>query len=254
MSLDSLNNINDNLIGGVTNGHMESIGLGVDTVVILLAVGGVIFGFFYLFKKYIISILDSGKALRKIKLLAFRIEVIVWLVFSLVTLTQLFTENLLLTAALLVVVGLVGLNFWRDFFPGLLLRVSNKFKIKDPVRYGEYVGTLEKLGRTTIHLKTEEEELIFIPYRRITNEIFIKRQAKGKLMSSKVVLQIGSKDPNLVVDSVSKWIYECPWAITQSTNNATIQPGGLLNVTVYAIDHISLGKVERFIKVRLDTL
>ena len=124
-----------------------------------------------------------------------------------------------------------------------MLRTSNKFKINDLFRFQKYSGTLEKIGITSIHLKTEDEELIYIPYGKLNEDVFVKRQEKGKLMSSKIILQIGTKDPAVVVESVADWIHQCPWAIQQATNNATVHPGGLLHVTVYAIDNVSLGKV-----------
>jgi hypothetical protein len=226
--------------------------LRVHMVIILIIVAAALIGFFYLLKKYLLPLLDSIKAIKKAKLLAFRIEVVVWLLFALIAITQFFTANIWITAGLLAVIGLVGLNFWRDFFPGLLLRVASKFKINDLVRIQEHSGTLEKMGVTSIHIKTDEEELIYIPYRKVTADVFVKRQAKGKLMSSKIILQIGGKDPNMIVDSAADWIHQCPWAIAQTTNNATIHPGGLLHVTVYAIDSVSLGKVERFIQEKVN--
>ncbi|NOQ74797.1 MAG: mechanosensitive ion channel [Crocinitomix sp.] len=251
MKLDSLNNSLNNIVPTYDVDQWVDTGLGVNMVIILITVAGALFGFFYLLKKYMLPLLDSSKAIKKAKLLAFRIEVVVWLLFALIAITQFFTASIWITAGLLVVIGLVGLNFWRDFFPGLLLRVSSKFKINDLVRIQGHSGTLEKLGITSIHIKTDEEELIYIPYRKVTTDVFVKRQAKGKLMSSKIILQIGAKDPNMVVDSVADWIHQCPWAIPQSTNNAAIHPGGLLHITVYAIDSISLGKVERFIQEKV---
>ncbi len=251
MKLDSLNNSINPVVPSFDVSQWGDASLGVNMVIVLIAFSLIIFGFFYLLKKYMLPLLDSSKAIKKAKLLAFRIEVVVWLLFALIAITQLFTASISITAGLLVVIGLVGLNFWRDFFPGLLLRVSNKFKKNDLVRFDEYSGKLQKLGITSVHIKTDEEELIYIPYRKITDNIFVKRQAKGKLMSSKIILQIGSKDPDMVVDSVAEWIHQCPWAIPQATNNASIHPGGLLHVTVYAIDSISLGKVERFIQEKV---
>mgnify|MGYP000707651469 FL=1 len=251
MKLDSLNSSINPVVPSFDVSQWGDAGLGVNMVIVLIAFSLVIFGFFYLLKKYMLPLLDSSKAIKKAKLLAFRIEVVVWLLFALIAITQLFTASIWITAGLLAVIGLVGLNFWRDFFPGLLLRVSNKFKINDLVRFDEHSGKLEKLGVTSVHIKTDEEELIYIPYRKISDNIFVKRQAKGKLMSSKIILQIGSKDPDMIVDSVSEWIHQCPWAIPQATNNASIHPGGLLHVTVYAIDSVSLGKVERFIQEKV---
>ena len=254
MSLDSLNNIPRVINHSVVNSNSKWDGLGVQTILIFLAIGGLIFGFFYLLKRYVLPLLKLGKRITKTKLLAFRVEVATWLVFALFALTQFFTQSLFVTSALLFVIGLIGFHFWKDFFPGLLLRVSNKFKINDLVRFEDNSGKLKKLGVTSVHIKTEDEELIFVPYHKLSNGLFVKRQAKGKLISSKIVLQIGNKDPNQVIDNVANWIHICPWAISQETYNASIQPGGLLNVTVYAADKVSLGKVERFVKKQLEEM
>lgn len=251
MKLDSLNNSINTIVPSIDIGQWGDAGLGVNMVIILTIVAAVVFGFFYLFKKYMLPLLNSIKAIKKAKLLTFRIEVVVWLLFALIAITQFFTASIWITAGLLAVIGLVGLNFWRDFFPGLLLRVSNKFKIKDLVRFQEHSGSLDKMGVTSIHIKTDDEELIYIPNRKVTADVFVKRQAKGKLMSSKLILHIGAKDPDFIVDSVSDWIHQCPWAIPQATNNASIHPGGLLHLTVYAVDNNSLGKVERFIQEKV---
>ena len=133
MKWDSLNNSVNKVVPTFDVDQWVGSGLGVRMVFALIVVAAVLFGFFYLFKKYMLPLLNSSKAIKKAKLLTFRIEVVLWLLFALIAITQLFTANIWITAGLLVVVGLVGLNFWRDFFPGLLLRVSNKFKIKDLV-------------------------------------------------------------------------------------------------------------------------
>lgn len=241
-------------VESMIDNRLFSPGYGLDTFIILLMLGGIIFGFFYVFKRYILPVFDARKKLKKTRILVFRIEVIVWLVFALFTVTQFLTESILVTGALLIVVALIGFNFWRDFFPGLWIRLSNKYKVNSPVRFQEYSGVVNKVGITSLYLKTEEEELIFIPYHKLSSAIFIQRQAKGKLMSSKLILQIANKDPELVIKNVDKWIQECPWAIPQESHLATIQPGGLLNVTVYAVDNFSIGKVERHIKNCLDKL
>ncbi len=253
MSLDSSNNIPE-IVSNSVNVSTNSWSIGADLIVILLAIAGALFGFFYLLKKYLIPLFESIKERKKTKILIFRLEVIIWLVFTLFALTQLFIENIWITAALVIIIAGVGFNFWRDFFPGLLLRVSLKFKEKDLVRFKEYSGSIARLGKTSLVLKTEDEELLYIPYRKITNDIFIKRQAKGRLMSSKIILQIGLKDPDVIVQKVAGWMIECPWAVSQSSNPISVQPGGLLHVTVYAVDNESIGKVERFLRAKLHAL
>jgi hypothetical protein len=34
-----------------------------------------------------------------------------------------------------------------------------------------------------LNIKTDDEELIYIPYRKVTADVFVKRQAKGKCLN-----------------------------------------------------------------------
>lgn len=250
MNSDSLNNIAQQLAPPSQELPQLNAGLGVDLVFILIALAGIIFGFFYLLRKYLMPLLESVNERKKTKLLVWRVEVITWLVFALFTLTQLFTENWWVTLALVAVVAWIGLDFWRNFFPGLWFRISNRVKEGDPVRYDNYSGIVAQLGKTSMAIKTEGEELLFIPYRKITDEIFIKRQAKGKLFSTKLVIPVSGANDALV-DRVNNWVKICPWAVAQPQNSATLNADGHLHISIYAVDAESLGKVEHFLRSKI---
>ncbi|WP_070138299.1 mechanosensitive ion channel domain-containing protein [Crocinitomix algicola] len=233
--------------------RLFSLGYGLDTFIILLLIGGVIFGSFYLVRHYIVPVFETGKKNAKIELFLFRLETIIWLLFAFFSITQFLTESLFVTAALLLVVGLIGFNFWRDFFPGLWLRLGNKYKVNDPVRFMNYIGLISKIGTTSIHLKTKDEEIVYIPFHKLTSELFVKRQAKGKLMSKKIVYQIGDIDKEKLLSAVNGWIQECPWSIPQSDYVVNLQSDGFLNITVYAVDEYSLTKTEFYLQNCLES-
>lgn len=214
----------------------------------------ILFMVLYLLKKYIIPFFVKGKSLAANQLLLLRIETISWLTYALVALVILFSDSFAVTFGLLLVVGLAGFNFWRDFFPGLLMRVSNKYRVNDLIRHDKHTGKLIKLGYTTMHIRTEAEEEIYIPYRTLINEVFVKRQSTGKLMSTKIVLHLGGKDIDRVLNEVPKWLFECPWSIPQNENQVQLQAGGMLHVTIYATDNQSLARVERFIQKSLEKM
>lgn len=236
----------------VTN-KLFSPGYGLNTILLLLLIAGVIFGFFYCFKRYFLPYIDAKKTGVNWPLVGFRLEVIVWLLFALFALTEFMVESLFVTIGLVVVVGLIGFNFWRDFFPGLWMRLSDKYRVADLVRIDPYMGTIVKVGITSIHIKTDEEELAYIPYHKISSQIFVKRQAKGKLMSTKLMFHLGNKNQGVILDNVDRWIGECPWAVPQASHAVNLQPGGIIYVTVYAVDEFSLGKIEQYLNQRIQT-
>lgn len=228
--------------------------LGIDVVLLLMVLSAIIFGFFFILKKYIIPFLDSRKAIKKAKRTVFRMEVVTWFAFVLFALTRLMRESYIVTIVLLAVVAVVALNFWIDFFAGIRFKFEDKFKENDLIRFDTYSGTIEKISTTSIQIKTEDEELVFINYRKIIRGTLIKQQAKGKLISSKLLLNIGTLSEELVVARVIEWIYQSPWAVPGSKNSVLIQPGGLLSATIYAVDSDSLGKVERMLKNKINEL
>ncbi len=238
----------------LSNNYSNQSQLGVDVIILLLIIGAIIFGAYFLTRKYIIPFLNSRKAVKKAKRTVFRLEVITWVLFILFALTQLMKESFGITLALVTVIALIGVNFWVDFFAGIRFRFENKIKENDPVRFNEFSGIIQTIGTTAVQIKTEDEELIFINYRQLAKGTLIKRQAKGKLLSAKITLDISGLSEEQSIDAVEKWVYQCPWSVPSSSTSITTQPVNKLNVTVYAVDDKSLNKIERMLKKELTAL
>lgn len=233
---------------------IDKTGFSVNTIIGLFLISALIFGLFFVLRKYIIPFLDSRSAIKRAKQNTFRIEVVTWFTFTLFALTQLMREAALTTIVLICVSAAVGLNFWIDLFIGIRFRFENKFKLNDAVRFNNYIGLIEKINYTSIVLKTEDEERVYLNYRKILNGTLIKRQSKGKLFTSKVLLNIGTLSEEMVIRKLEEWIYQSPWAVVGDKNTITAQPGGLLSVTVSAVDLGALNKVEQMLKERIGEL
>lgn len=229
-------------------------GISVQTLILLGIIAAFIFGFFYVFKRYVGPFLGSRKAIKKASVLAYRLEVLAWTVFSLFSIYLLLTDSLYITLVLLAVVMLAGINFWRDLFSGIAFRLENKFEVGDPVRFEDHNGILDNVSARNIQIKTDSEELVVIPFRKLSNAVFVKRQAKGKLHSAKISIHVGDKNIVNVIAKISDWIYECPWAINNEKVAAKQINEFEISVTVYAIDMLSIRKTEEYLKKRLNKL
>ncbi|MEO9531527.1 MAG: mechanosensitive ion channel domain-containing protein [Crocinitomicaceae bacterium] len=224
----------------------------INTLILLMTFAALIFGFFFVFKKYIAPFLGSRRAVKKASILTFRLEVLIWGLFAVFAVYQLLTDSFYITISILILVILAGRNFWRDLFAGIAFKIENKFEINDPVKFGDFVGVLEKISTRNIQIKTENEELVLIPFRKLSNAVFIKRQAKGKLHSAKISLKIGTRSPDELLRQINNWIYQCPWAIVNDKVSAKIVSEDEILVTVYAIDLLSINKTEAYLKKRLN--
>lgn len=226
-------------------------GISVKTVLLLLIISGVMFGFLYVLKKYIIPYLGSRKAVKKAKNTIYRIEIIAWGAFTIFAIYQLLTDSLYITIVLLIIIILAGLNYWRDLFSGIVFRIENKFEINDPVRFEEFNGILFKINPRNIQIKTDEEELVLIPFRNLSKKVFIKRQAKGKLHSAKINLPIDGKTEEEISKNIQQWLFHCPWSIINDRTVVFEVNNNVVIVTVYAVDIESISKIEKFLQAKI---
>lgn len=223
----------------------------VKTIVSLLLIFAVLFLFFFALRKYVIPYLSLRKSIKKGKILQFRIEVIVWGIFSLFALYQLLLDSLYITLIILLLIAISFMSFWMDFFAGIAFKLEHKFELNDPVRFENFEGVLDKVSTRNIQIKTDQQELVMIPFRKLSNAVFVKRQAKGKLHSAKIDLKLGEQQAEDVMKELSGWIYECPWAISGDQVNARKISDESISFTVYAADPESILKIESYLQIRL---
>lgn len=231
--------------------YLDQRFVGFDSFFLLLTFAGVIFGFFYLVRNYLFPLIESEKMIARAKILSFRIEVLSWLGFSLFTLTFLLVRNPLIVSILTAVIAAVGFSFWRDFFPGLFFRLSQSYKVEDTVVFNDIKGQIEKLGWTSVQLRTDRDVLVFVPYRKISDHIHTKQQTKGKLLSAKIILPIGDMDNDLMRSKIQKWLLNCPWAVPQQRLILNRIEADKIAVTVYSIDQLSLAKIEDYLLTKV---
>lgn len=220
----------------------------IETVIGILILAAIIIGFFFLLRRYVLPYLGSRKVVRRSRIITYRVEVIVWSAFVVLSLYQLLSDSLYITGVLLLIVILAGLNFWRDFFAGIAFRLENKFQLRDPVKYDNYNGLLHEVNRRNIVIKTDKEELVTIPFRKVSNAVIIKKQAKGKLHSQQLSLSTAGKAAEEVLNQINDWIFQCPWAVNHENTKAKIIGSGMVQVTVYAVDLASIRKIEEYLQ------
>jgi small-conductance mechanosensitive channel len=248
MNWDSLDNF-DLLNRSISVSRLGIIS--VRTVILLLLISVVLIGLFYLLRRYIVPYLGSRKAVRKARTVTYRIEVITWLLFTIFALYQLLSDSLYITSVILIILILGGRNYWRDLIAGVIFRLENKFKKGDPVSFENYKGIIDRINQRNIVIRTDKQELVMVPFRKVSNAIFVKRQAKGKLHSAQLNLPLGAKTADDIMPQIHGWIFQCPWTVMNENVSVKLIGPSLIQVSVYAVDKASIDKTEEFLLAKI---
>jgi uncharacterized membrane protein len=220
----------------------------IQSVVLLLLIAAALFVLFYSYKKYVVPYLGSRKEVSKAQVLRYRVEIAVWSTYAVFGVYQLLTDSLYITGVMLIIVILAFRNFWKDLFAGITFKIQNRFKENDPIRFENYSGIIEQIGTRNLLIKTDDEETIVVPFRRLSEGLLVKRQAKGKLYSGKIVLSIQGNSAEELLSEVSIWLQFCPWAVKSENNAVKLISSSEISITVFAIDLDSIANTEKYLK------
>ena len=234
---------------------MENIELhkfGFDTILFLTVTGIVIYGVFFTLKNYILPFIKSRKLRSKMVFLVFRLETLIWALFICFAITRLMYDNFWITLAITSFIIIAGFNFGRNFLRGLVFRLEKKFEPGDPVRFKDYTGFIEGVSPLSVQIKTDTEEILEIPYTLFKDNLLIKRQVKGKLLSDKIQLNYPIEKERAVLKEIEKWLYVCPWAVKSSKNNIQVVETGTLVIHLYAVDKETLTKAKSYLRQQIN--
>ena len=230
---------------------VETGSFSVNLLLLFLVMGGIIFAVFRILHRYMLPFVSSRRLRKKAAIILLRSEVLAWGLYSLLVLYQLMWANLWLTLALLVVVGISGFYFLRDFLTGLVFRLENRFAVGDRVRVHDHVGQINHLGVQNLQLQTQEEELIYIPYSTIVRKEVAKLQLKGRLISGKLLIHAGKSDSEELKERIRMLVRNCPWAVVNEKVLISEDADRMLTVNVNAVDQESIMRIESFLNSHL---
>jgi small-conductance mechanosensitive channel len=146
---------------------------------------------------------------------------LLWFVFAFWALEQLFIGMIaypILTGSLIILmVGLFGWYFLRDFVSGIILNAENAFETGQQIRTAEVSGTIKKLGYRSIGIVSREGELVTIPYSLLASQKIEKPADTGNSGEQLIRLNISSNYPPEKIQNMLKIrILEMPWIMSDT--------------------------------------
>lgn len=168
-------------------------------------------------------VLTEKRKIRKIFLKVFPVaQMLLWVVFAFWAFEQLFIGRVaypVLTGSLIILMaGLFGWYFLRDFIAGIILKAENAFEAGQQIRTAEVSGTIKKLDYRSMGIVTSEGELVKIPYTLLTSQKIVKPADTGNWVEQLIRLKISSGyPPEKIQNMLEIRIHEMPWVVSDDS-------------------------------------
>jgi len=218
----------------------------------LLVLGGIIWLTFKILGDYITPFLKSKYKIKRAYLFVYRLQVVTWLIFTLFCFYQLVSSQLIIGLVLTIFIALIGLNFWKDFFTGIYLKFSGNLNINDHISIRGLKGKLLKFNSRNIQIETDNDEVLYIPYRQFLKNEVSKKLNKGEARSKKIVLNLREDYPNNKLSTIEQIVILCPWVNSHKTIKVEKINQNIYEVTVFTSDDFTYNKIKEYLKEKIE--
>tara|TARA_B100000809_G_C15013798_1_gene485927 strand:- start:176 stop:1039 length:864 start_codon:yes stop_codon:yes gene_type:complete len=219
--------------------------LGLIVISISLFVG------FHILTNYIAPYLKAHYRINKPYLMLYRIKAISWFIFTLFSFYQLVSSHIIIGFGLTIFVGLLGINFWKDFFAGVYFKIEGRLKIDDSVTIDNISGKIISFYTRNLELITQNDEVFTVPYHKLLNTSVAKKLNKGEERSRTITISVPVNSSNNSIKSIECIIDICPWIYSHKTSSVKKINETDFSVSIYAADNFTFQKVEEFLKQHL---
>lgn len=204
-----------------------------------VVIGLLLFIGFRLYQRLLMPIVlrrDSGAAHHKS---IARLEIIVWAVFFAFVIYSALVRSLPVTAILLTLVIVAFFDFWRNYFPGIILKFGDKIQVGDSITVNGYSGKVLEFGNRDLKIISPEGEETLIPYSRINTELKIGQKSSPKILFKTLVLEEGAGRKQ-----IEQALYHNPWIIISSPVSIAFE-GQQATLSFYVLNNDFFEKARR---------
>ena len=155
------------------------------------------------------------------------LQMLLWVAFVFWAFERLFmgmkAYPVLTGSFIILMVGLFGWYFLRDFIAGIILKAENGFETGQQIRTSEVSGTIKQLGYRSMGIVTCEGEMVKIPYSLLTSQKIVKPADRVNWVEQFITLNIKSDyAPDKIQNMLRIRILEMPWIVSDDSLNLKI--------------------------------
>jgi hypothetical protein len=217
----------------------------------LFILGGLIWLVFKILADYITPFLKAKYNIKRANLFIYRVKIITWILYIIFSFYQIISSQIYIGLLFTAFIILIGYNFWKDLITGILLKFSGNLNINDKITLKHISGKIQRFNVRNLQIETENDEVMFIPYRSFLEQEVSKKLNKGEMRSKKINLEVSIHHPLNSIKAIEKLLMLCPWVYSHKPTKVYQLTPTTYEVTIHAADDFTFNKIETYLKNKL---
>lgn len=198
----------------------------VQSLLVLMLIGGIFALSFYVIRNYIIPLLRNNKGV--VKKYWQKTEIITWLVFASVLLIVVLRVNFFLSTIILGVLLILGWSYWRNILAGIIIKLTDQFIVDEVISADFGEGKIKSILISMTEISNSKGELISIPNHVLRSSVVKHLHKKSSLKTNTFTISLKEGSS---LEGIKEMVINCPFiAVSQdvlverlSENECTIK-------------------------------
>ncbi|MFT5858801.1 MAG: small-conductance mechanosensitive channel [Flavobacteriaceae bacterium] len=211
-------------------------------LLLLVALGGILFVGFYILNNYILPLISDRI---RIENKWMKVQLLVWIAFSLILFIELLRVNAVITLSIVLVAFLAGWSFWKNIFSGIIIQLSGQIQLGETIAIGDITGTVESLGVAQSVVVNHDGERVNLPNSQLRSSALrhVRKKSNIELYSFSVI-----GGANETVDSLYQTALNCPYISANQNIDIKRLEGQEFSVKTSIIDSAFIDQIELYFK------
>ncbi|MCP3932736.1 MAG: mechanosensitive ion channel [Bacteroidetes bacterium] len=233
----------------------ENISFG---LLVFLAIGAaIIIVGFWLLHRYVMPLIKSRQSNRIASIWLLRMEVLTWSLYALFAIYRLLLASPAITIIFIILLIVLGWNFWKSYFPGLLFRLEKTLEVGDSIRFNKdeekmQEGIVQKISGRNVEIFLTTGEILMVPFHRLDSLIISKSHPEGNLDRHIFIVNFERNDISDKKTLITKILFECPWSVPAKDPIIENLGKGQYQITSFAVDKEASEKLMAYVLQRVE--
>lgn len=226
--------------------QLSTLPLGLVVMLGLLAL--LLHALLYALKKYGLPLVRSRRQRQRLEALLLRTGVALWLGWAVFAFYRLLLASPVFALATSILLIVLGWSWWKDFYPGLLLRLEGDLRTGDYLNYEGRPYKIRQLRARSVQLFGEDGGLLVLPYHLIQAPAIYRSVEKTAL--SPFTFEVTLEGPN-AQQGLEQWLAASPWTAPAFPATVVHLEDHTYRITAYAPDIDIQERQEAYIRQQI---
>ena len=189
------------------------------------------------------------------------IEIFIWVLYTVFLIQSFSDSNQIYSLGMFVLLMIVG--FWllwfylKNIISGSVFKLSKKFEIGDIIQVNNYQGKIIAMGNQRLELESENGEVIFIPYKQLSDSVIVKLHRGEMELSHSFTLATNNDKLQKEIEQALRYeILSMPWtSIKKSPLIKLIHKDDghfVFEIVLFALDNKYFFNMEQLLKDKFE--